>query len=520
MHLSLPAITALARAGALNRAWAAFAAGGYAARLDDPAALAVKGRLTKDRALLASGAERVALLQEAASAYAAAHAITPAPYLLINVATLTALAGNAAKAASLAQDVLTLLDSTANETPYYLSATRAEALLLCGDLSGAAKAFSAAITADRESWRDHASSIRQFTLIANALGCGTAWLDGLRPPRSLHFVGHMGIASGGKSERALAAAADAIIREQNIGFGYGAIAAGADIILAERIIAAGGELHIILPVSAETFAAQSVARAGTGWLDRYHALLGAAASVSALAAVSDGHEPLATALGGQVAMGAARLNAQTLASKALQLVIVDQDGGGANTAWQAQQWTQTGGKQIQLTIARDDASFPAAHTAAPLDPGRHLCAMLHFAMPETAFSSGALQDQVGRFAGAVGIEGRLFAMPDVNAWLIGFDRIDAALSVAARLRRVGAGTLSGHFGIACRIEDSLSGGTLAYGPDVESCRDLAHSALPGTFTVSYSFAASMALGDYPNWRTEPIGDAEDGTAARFALIAC
>src|SRR4051812_48979626 len=54
----LSTIIALARAGALDHAWYQFSMAGYATRDDDPAALTVKGRLLKDRALRASGEER------------------------------------------------------------------------------------------------------------------------------------------------------------------------------------------------------------------------------------------------------------------------------------------------------------------------------------------------------------------------------------------------------------------------------------------------------------------------------
>lgn len=91
----LPAIITAARAGALDHAETLFAAGGFDRRVDDPAALAVKGRLLKDRAALLPLAERRAGFAAAAAAYAAADALAPQPYTRINLATLTMLAGNA-----------------------------------------------------------------------------------------------------------------------------------------------------------------------------------------------------------------------------------------------------------------------------------------------------------------------------------------------------------------------------------------------------------------------------------------
>ena len=56
---ALLSIIAYARAGALEEAWRRLEAGGFSA--EDPAALTVRGRLLKDRALAASGEARAAL---------------------------------------------------------------------------------------------------------------------------------------------------------------------------------------------------------------------------------------------------------------------------------------------------------------------------------------------------------------------------------------------------------------------------------------------------------------------------
>jgi hypothetical protein len=125
----LPLITALARAGALEQASRLFEEAGYFQAHDNPAALAVKGRLLKDRALAVrdAGGERGALLAEAASAYAAADALDPQPYLLINVATLAFLGGDTAQARGVAGEVLERLEAPGlAETPYWIAATRAD----------------------------------------------------------------------------------------------------------------------------------------------------------------------------------------------------------------------------------------------------------------------------------------------------------------------------------------------------------------------------------------------------------
>src|SRR6185436_11192482 len=96
-----------ARAGALDHAWAQFAAAGYDARGDDPAALTVKGRLLKDHALRASDeAARRRFYLQSAECYRASAALQPATYPLINAATLSLLSGDRAQAEEIAREVL------------------------------------------------------------------------------------------------------------------------------------------------------------------------------------------------------------------------------------------------------------------------------------------------------------------------------------------------------------------------------------------------------------------------------
>ena len=130
----LALIIAYARAGASAFAWERFAAAGYDRMTDDSAALGVKGRLLKDRALTVGGAERRRLYAEAAAAYRRAAELARSTYPLINAGTLSLLAGEAAQAEALARQVLQQIeiDPDEPETPYYRAATRAEALLLLG----------------------------------------------------------------------------------------------------------------------------------------------------------------------------------------------------------------------------------------------------------------------------------------------------------------------------------------------------------------------------------------------------
>ena len=65
----LISIIAHARSGATDRAWSLFREAGLERVEDDPAVLSVRGRLLKDRAQSASGAEQRSLYLDAAAVY-------------------------------------------------------------------------------------------------------------------------------------------------------------------------------------------------------------------------------------------------------------------------------------------------------------------------------------------------------------------------------------------------------------------------------------------------------------------
>jgi tetratricopeptide (TPR) repeat protein len=255
---NLAALIGYARAGAVEFAWERFRTGSYSA--SDPQVMTIKARLLKDLALRASPGQRMPMRLAAAEAYEEAGALRPASYPLINAATLYFLAGDTAKAADLARRTLRLIESDADEpeTPYYRAATQAEAFLLLNAEPEARTALVEAIALAPRAWEDHASTLRQFALILDTQGGDSSWLDILRPPRSLHFGGHMSFDPKVVRREHLDEKIAAVLDEENVGFGYGALAAGADIIIAEALLARGAELHAVLPGGVEALAAVSV----------------------------------------------------------------------------------------------------------------------------------------------------------------------------------------------------------------------------------------------------------------------
>lgn len=511
---TLPAIAALVRAGAVGRAGALFAAGGHAARLDDPAALAVQGRLLKAQARLTAGSERAALLAAAAEAYGAAHALAPAPYLAINAASLWLQAGNPAEARRIAGKVLALLDAPVPpaDTPYFLAATRAEALVLLGDTTGAQQALTAAVQCDPDGWDDRAATLAQLREVIAAQGGSAEWLAPFAPPACLHFAGHLGLTAGGSSEAELAVAVAAFLQAQPIGFAWGALAAGCDLVIAEALLASGAELHAVLPCPAELFAAQSVAPAGPAWLARYHTVLARCASLQVAGqAAATVHDPLATAFAGELAIGGALLGARRYGTAVHQLIVLDEAGGGANTVRQAGLWRAALGPQHRLT-ARRDAAVEALFPPEVPDPARQLA--LHVAIgidglrsPDTLSSAviAALSAPVaaaldGLPAGLVRAQPGLweFACTDPVAGLA------AIAAVLAQCQSSGSEppAIGVHLGIAPLLSDAASGRLLAYGPAPALARRLMDHAPAGVALASDALAVTLAARGERAARTE------------------
>ncbi len=329
---NIPSILSLARSGATSRAWDAFLSAGLDG-VEEIEALTLKGRLLKDRAKQAAGAERAALFAQSGASYRRAARIRPDSYPLINAAAMALFAGDGASAAAIARDVLTLVDGdrSQGETPYWREATRAEAFLLLGRAPDAQTSLSAAIRCAPQAWEDHAATLRQFAAILAETGSDAAWLDPYRPAPSLHYSGILGIDS---NDAIAAEAISTAIVEIAPGFGYGALAAGADILAAEALLACGAELHVVLPSSREVFCQSSVAPYGPEWTVRFDALCDAAHSLT----ICNGDSVTTragVALADYWAMGRAISKAIILESRAVALRIEPADRPALGDPWLA-----------------------------------------------------------------------------------------------------------------------------------------------------------------------------------------
>lgn len=330
---ALARIRTVARGGDTLRAWRMFSEAGLL-EADEPEVLSLKGRLLKDRALRSDADDRASLLSQAQDAYMQACQGRRATYPLINAATLAFLNGRPDHAARLARDVLLLLDSGDHEpeTRYWLAATMAEAHLLLGDEQASRAALARAVAAAPQAWEDHAATLRQFRQILALTGRPAGMFDPLRPPPSLYFSGIIGLPDNEDEARHKIGEA---LDEIQPGAVYGALAAGADILVAELAIAKGAQLHVVLPTALHVFRDFSVIPFGGEWRRRFDRLVDSAESLEAPDGIASLSEA-AIAKGAEIAMGLALRRASAFATRAVALNVGRRSGVymAADMLWQ------------------------------------------------------------------------------------------------------------------------------------------------------------------------------------------
>jgi tetratricopeptide (TPR) repeat protein len=474
----LSTIIALARAGALDHAWAQFAAGGYDRADDDPAALTVKGRLLKDHALRASGEDQRRFYLQSADAYQRSAALQPATYPLINAASLSLLSGDRARAEEIAREVLERIarEPDEPETPYYRAATEAEALLLLGRTAEAKAALEAAVAAAPRAWEDHASTLRQFLIVRDALGGETGWLGMLRPPRSLFYAAAQAGSVAPDGDVA------ALLKAERIGFGFGGLAAGPELAVAEALLAHGAELHVILPGDPAGFAERFVDPHGAAWRARFDAALEAAESVELVRPLQAPPDSRLTALAGEVARGAAMLNAERLMSEAVMLRVgADAD---APTSLRSH------------VLAAPAGTIAAPEEAPPADSRAALFALLAVSVgsgADAAFED-RLEDVQEALAQSEGV--RIAPHLGGDSIVIGYDgpleAAAAARAIHASLRARMPLRVAGHYGLIPCVRDPFIGALRPTESGTEIVRAIARAIPPDTLCVSHDFAAALA----------------------------
>jgi len=315
----------------------------------DVDAMSLKARLLKDQAFAAGVEPHRGTLLEACRLYAAVHRRTRAAYPAINAATLAQIAGRRNTAQRLARSVVEqVMADTGHD--YYTQATLAEALVILGDLGGADRALRTAIAAPDADVGSRSTTYLQLQRLAAVTRDARAFeplLDNVRPPKVAMFCGNIFVPDPELEARLAAEVRDVIARE-NIGFAYGALAAGSDILIAEQLLDAGCEVDVILPFTEADFMAQSVAPGGDEWVRRYVRCKQRAASLTVASNMSYVGEMMQFAYGSKVTMGMARLRARHLNGEAIQIAIVESKTARTLSGSDIGAWQQAGGRSAVI----------------------------------------------------------------------------------------------------------------------------------------------------------------------------
>ena len=479
------AVLALARAGSLDFAWAEYRRYGLdkvtahqdAKLLED--ILGLGARLLKDLFLASSGREARDYALRSSEGYEAAFKLTGGFYSGINAATMGFMGGmDEAMIQDRAQDVMRQLPPLTEidkETLYFIEATRAEALLLLGETYSARNVLRGAIRHDPQNYTAHASTLRQFKMILQQRGAGIDWLVIFEPPKPAHFAGHLfkigdqtktGMLSTAAQDKLKIDISDAI-QLNDIGFGYGSLAAGSDIVIAEVLLDEGCGLHVTLPVEPELFITHSVEPYGPEWTARFKSCWDAASSRDVVTHSTMWPQYETDRFSGNITMGKAILQADYLSVSALQLLVWDDRAGDKGTARNASDWREAGRDRIVVP-------YPGLRSEK-------------FAPPE---------------ASKVTVQASLFNKATGEAGV--FPGIYAAVEKALEIKS--ADTHTARIGLHIDILPLDEGSTV-------TARELADNAVPGGILVSEAVVSFLLLNRGSEFMMDYMGRLGSGDAA-------
>ncbi len=179
------------------------------------------------------------------------------------------------------------------------------------------------------------------------------------------FCGHM-FNTGSEAEVTLAGRIRDQLEAHDIAVGFGPLACGADILIAEALLERGAELNVVLPFAETDFIAESVRCGGEDWLLRYEACRDAAASISFATPSDYVGDDNQFAYNTLYAMGLAVLRSQKRKCDAVQFAVVSDtfasfsSTGIAGTKADMRLWQDLGRETVSIAAGPvpRDLKFP------------------------------------------------------------------------------------------------------------------------------------------------------------------
>lgn len=527
------AVLCLIRSGALEQAQAEYFKYNLNLVTENEDILALGGKLFKDFSEYSNGQKRLRYRRSALKKYAEAFEQSGGYFSGINAATLSMLLKDTVTAHTIARHILASLKAKDTTKDYYLEATRAEAFLLLGELENAKMALSTAICQEPGNFAAYASTLKQFSLILDHQAQDKSWLDDFRPPATMQFSGHLFIDKHLQCDaiKKLQHELSQTLKSENIGFGFGALAAGSDIIIAEKLLENNSELHIVLPVAEDIFIAHSVAPYGDMWCQRYQFCRDKAQSIHVVFDNLDYLNSLAVTQANQAAMGMALLKAQTLETMAKQLVICDperRDGNNITAIGYAQWKKNISNNQIILDFPSSLCLSPhqKPNTAPRNTYNRTLMATIFVDVQGyTKLKESQLETFITHILTPLADCCDYYspAANFLNTWgdglFLAFEDVRAAAELTLKLQelfrsfdlkalnfpdhfslRIGC-----HYGIVYVTKDPFLKRDNLFGSDVSLAARIEPVTPPGSIYVSSNFACQLAIMDSANFRCEYIG---------------
>ena len=322
---------------------------------------AIEARARKEMAFATDApASRQGYAAVSARLYETIFAATGGTYAGINAAMMASVAGNGKRSALLARKIVAALGKAPEG--YWPQATLGEAHLLLGEEKAALAAFAAAAAAPDASDGKRSSTRLQLARIgAHAAIPVARVLDRLPVGGVAVYCGRsfegLDAAAQDDLEEALRPRIAAALEAEGIRYVYGSLACGPDILIAEAALAAGCDLHVVLPFPVESFVDAAVTSGNPPggpdrWGERFRACLNRSTSLTA--AVD--HPPHKRARdahlhhGFRLAAGLALMHADTLTSQGIMLAASDGDtaSNAPGIAQAMREWSAAGRKLVTI----------------------------------------------------------------------------------------------------------------------------------------------------------------------------
>ncbi len=420
---------------------------------------------------------------------------------------------------------------------YERAADAAAAALITGDNAAATEFVGKCRELHGGNYIAVAATRRQLVQICAGLRLDRSIIAELAPRMVIHFTGHLISPPGvpgpfpAEAEARVSRHIADHLERHDVGYGFGSLACGADILFAEALLARGAELNIVFPFAIDEFRAYSVARGGSGWEERFEKCLAQAASVTYATDDEYLHDRVLLSHASRLAMGLALLRANYLDAAVAQVSVWDglvklQEAG---TEVDIAYWRDKGlpGHIIgSLPSSEGELSMAPAEAKRRVGQSRIVKAMLFGdAKGFSKLSERQIPAFIEHFLGAISrVLDRYTDRIDFrNTWgdglyLVMSDAVTAmhcALdlqSEIARVDRAEAGLpadlglrIGGHAGPIFRADDPVLGKTNFMGSHVSRTARMEPITPEGQVYVTEPFAALIALERDPTLSCEYVG---------------